>query len=234
MQVACSEEVQVFYQMVEVVDIPPVFIAGIKACLASIGFVKAPVESSEEFSQCQIRFGVPHISCWVDQPGMALIVDHVIPRPEITVEQGRPVGLGQPIAEIPEEGFDLFSCPVIKIMPGAFKLGPQSAFREKSYPAVHGRVVLNAGSEEMIVQTAVFSSGHKCAGGISVHPGEPDPEFLRGASGGRTGRDVFHQEERITSVCTDCQRLRRSDRARLADELQTFRLSFKDAECWPS
>src|SRR5690606_21566176 len=85
--IAPSKEVQVVEQVVEVVDLSPLWIPRLKGPGLGIGLVEGRGERAEKLRHSQIGFPVAHGDGGVDEPRHASFADDVVSTPEIAVEK---------------------------------------------------------------------------------------------------------------------------------------------------
>ena len=80
-------------KLIQIINIPPVFIPGIQISILFISLIKRVREPTEQLCHGQVSLRMPIIHSGIDQPAFSVISSNVVPCPEITVQKSRSIRL---------------------------------------------------------------------------------------------------------------------------------------------
>lgn len=138
--------------MIEVIEVPPFPVAGVQGADLPVGGVKALGEAPEELRHGQVRLGVAHVDRRVDEPGPPVGACDEVPRPQVPVEEGRVLRLGQQVRQTVQQPAK--ACPVggIEVAAGHLHLGDQPAVPEEVHPGLPAVVALGGRADEVVLR----------------------------------------------------------------------------------
>ena len=74
-------------QVIQVVQVFPVGIAGIDPCSLSVRIIESAVKAPEQLRHREVCLGMPDVCRRIDEPRLTTAVDHVIACPEVAVKK---------------------------------------------------------------------------------------------------------------------------------------------------
>lgn len=138
--------------MVKVIEVPPLPVAGVQGADLPVGGVKAIREAPEELCHGQVRLGVAHVDRRVDEPCPPVGAGDEVPRPQVPVEEGRGLRLGQQVRQTVQQPAEV--CPVggIEVPAGHLHLGDEPAVPEEVHPGLPAVVALGGRADEVVLR----------------------------------------------------------------------------------